>query len=345
MERRSARSSAKRKKYTVDAFEGIEGLQDARSDTEIEAPEDESSAEEFDIAAEPSSDVDDEMSGIEGRGWSDQDEGLGSDAGEAGLDDGISIADDDLKTPATTTQRRPTTTKQCAQGQRSTWLRGPQSQQTGPRTYTRGITEERLGRPSILHRRKLCFGSAPGDFEPAVAAQNRWAAQTVLPSRKEAVHGRGGMHASYYADDDLLEKAAEKDRKAWRKHGGFETLFARQTIESITHAQASAYIGADSSEAAFVMGTHDDQKLYKLPVGGSMSLRDASPHNKAKSQSDRPGFLLNVGAKVQCLEWAPLSGQPISHIHPTCIPQLSRRNLHTSPASRSGGSNARMMVA
>ncbi len=66
MERRSTKRSIPRKRYTNDAFEGVEELEDARSDRE-DIPEDrdaDDSADEFEAAVEQSQD-EDEMSGVE----------------------------------------------------------------------------------------------------------------------------------------------------------------------------------------------------------------------------------------------------------------------------------------
>lgn len=98
--RTTARRASAKKRYTVDAFEGIEELQDAVSDhSPVRHSRDSDSADEFVVeaevadAADDDDDEDDEMSGMDGE-VEVRSEGA-SDAGEQDLDDGISIAGDE----------------------------------------------------------------------------------------------------------------------------------------------------------------------------------------------------------------------------------------------------------
>ncbi|KAI3475180.1 hypothetical protein L1887_63495 [Cichorium endivia] len=92
--RTSARGASAKKRYTVDAFEGIEGLQDSGSDhSPVRRSRDSDSGDEFHIESEPADaaeeDEDDfSVADDEPEGHSD----LGSDAGEQDLDDAMSIA-------------------------------------------------------------------------------------------------------------------------------------------------------------------------------------------------------------------------------------------------------------
>jgi transcription factor C subunit 6 len=339
MDRRSAHRSTPRRKYTVDAFEGIEELQDVRSEHEVEIGlgEDDDSAEEFIAAVEPSSDLDN-FSGAEDA--VDEDEPVSdgvSDAGERLLDETMSIADEDLDiTPKATPNFNFRQVKF-----HSRTLKGETS---GPKTHTRGAGEQGLGGANLHHRRKLCFGDTPEDISPAIDARNYWASEPTLPSRSTNKQGPGGMHGSFYVDKEAVIQAADEESKAWAKHGGMNLLFKKQRLVDITEEQVHVYHPDSDSAAAFVMGPLNNQKLFKLHSGGSMSLTDAwdaqqtngSDQTNAQRSNYKSGFMLNLGSRVHCLDWVPHQDGPNQYLAASVLPKRdsSRRSSEapTAPA-------------
>lgn len=304
MERRSTHRTTPRRKYTVDPFEGLEELEDATSASEVgdESQSSDEDAEDFQAGAEESSE-DEEMSGEDaGVGADEIVSDAASDAGERLVDENEPLAEDDEpETPITKTKRVRAPRVKAAETDAS------------DRTYTRGIQEGRMGTTNTLLRKELCFGTASDDIQPAVSARQRWADEPSLPSRAQR-GGRGGMHESYFAHAESLKRRAEDEGREWRRYGGVQEGFKRQCLRKISADQAKEYMpDAETSEISFLMGQHQSQKMYSLPVGGSVNLMEAwmddpsmiSESAKARPGSYKNGFMLNLGGRVQCLEWVP----------------------------------------
>ena len=302
MNRRSTTRSVPRKRYTADAFEGIAELQDD-SDSGLERIDldPEASAEDFDLTAEhpnPASE-DDEMSGPEGAPGSPSSSPAASDAGERLLDDTISIADSDLDTPAKagsgSTSKPPRVAFNTFRPTRRSFKPAPS---IGPQTYTRGLNDALSTATNNDQKRRLLFGSAVEDARAAYAAKGRWAGMPCLP-------GRVG---------DGAGRRAEEEKRAWDARGGMDACFARQIFSTIGEDEARDYLPeGEGSECSFLMGPYSNQHLYKLAVGKSMRLMDAwgddGPRKQGRPKIIRSnyknGFMINLGARVHCLEWAP----------------------------------------
>jgi transcription factor C subunit 6 len=327
MERRSKTRTGARKRYTVDAFEGIEELQDVRSDLDEDPnqAEDLDSADDFDNAAEPSSEIDD-MSEANALGEGDDPPSDdASDAGERLLDDSMSIVEDELEDgpkgiPKTFRRRTGRSRKQT-------------TDTNGMKTYTCAAHEQRLPGSNIHQRRKAIYGPSQEDIKPAIEARERWTLDPTLPSRRTNSKGHGGMHQSFYVDDEAIAKAAESEQATWTKYGGLNAFIEKQQLTILTHEEAKAYLPKnEESDVSCLMGPYKNQKLFKLRSGEVMPLNrawnDETTNGIDATIPERPvnkaGFLINLGAMVHCLEWAPHQSGEHQYLVTSVLPNRSK---------------------
>ncbi|KAK3696171.1 hypothetical protein LTR37_018073 [Vermiconidia calcicola] len=325
METRSTRRTARRK-YTVDAFEGVDELRDAMSDDEAASSqvEDDGSEAAPEPDAEHVTDEDHEMSGVEAVQADEDVSDRASDAGEQLLDDTVSIAGDpdDVSTNSPKTKRN--------KRKREQYGAAREAELSGAKAYTRGLVEHEVSAASKETRRLLRFGPSEEDFEPVGAARNKWAYEATLPSRIEDGSGFGGMHHSFFLDDDAWAKAAEKESKWWVKEGGKMAFLENQILETMDLESADEYLPERGArEVSFLMGPYKSQRLHHLPVGAVTPLEDAwssdveadGDMNAAKPCNYKSGFVLDLGARVQCLDWCPNQSGDSQYLAVSVLPQ------------------------
>ncbi|KAF7192042.1 Transcription factor tau subunit sfc6 [Pseudocercospora fuligena] len=292
---RSSNRGTPRKRYTIDAFEGIEELASESGSSDEEIPDAlDQDADDFEAGAEPSeSDDDDAMSGIERE--LDNVSDKASNAGERDLDDSMSIASDP-DTPA----KKP--------GRKAKRLAIPEDQ----RLFTRGTPDNIHNRLTKKERRKYFFGTGEHDTDILMKARARWGAEICFPSRKANKSGAGGFSYSIAYEKAIAESQANWE---WYKDDGGKKWFSqRQQISTMTEQDAQDYMPVDApSERSFVMGAVNQQKLHTLKPREYLPLhepfrKDPEPGQKWKEVRPaeyKSGFILNLGARVHCLDWAP----------------------------------------
>ncbi|KAM0720713.1 hypothetical protein Q7P37_004850 [Cladosporium fusiforme] len=307
--RTSARGAAAQKRYTVDAFEGIEELQDDISDhSPVRHSRDSDSADEFHVEAEPADAADededeDELSGMDGEVEA---EDPASDAGEQDLDDAMSIAgdedledDDDDEKPANRTgPRKPRVP-----------LAGPEGL-----LFARGLPESVTRKSGKHDKRLFLFGSSVTDFENIEKACYKWDGQDALPVRRKPQNPvASNFEYSYWQGSDARKREEDSSWKWYFEHGGKESFKKRQNFVKMSSEEGRDRLTAsEAPERSFVAGPPSASKLYKLPIGQSVSLKQiweqSSEAEGAKpsknSAVNKAGFVLHLGDRVNCVEWA-----------------------------------------
>lgn len=315
---RSSTRTTPRKKYTVDAFEGIQDLLRYSSESDGQEPQqgdreggdDESQNEEveheeaeddFEADAAESDSDDETMSGLDELGPVKEVNEAGSDAGEDDVDDSISIVEDaeiSKRTPKTRTKQR-----------RKRTSRSPENE----RARTRGVLTNVLNHVSKPDRMKWLFGATKEEQRSVLEARNRWTHKQGLPSRKSQIREdcEGFVYQRAYQTD--IENA-QSNWRWYHGNGGREAFQQRQTSRNLSLAEVGPYLPTDFELRSFVMGPVRQRKLYSMKIRQwvSMSAAFASePQARTNGMADNPswsdkkGFILNLGAKVQSLDWAP----------------------------------------
>lgn len=257
MQRRSTARSTPRKKYTVDAFEGVPELADiVGGDDEDDAVDDEPEDEVEDEDDEEPEDDDDLEEDAPVADESDQNEDL----------DAVHEASEDAPLD----------------------LNG-----SGSKAKVRRPRTER-NTPYID------------------AAKRLWARDLTLPSRVKDSEGLGGFHHSFATNQNIREQRTQDGWKWYSEAGGKEAFETQQKTQTLTAEEGARYFG-DAEALDFVMGPLDGQKLLHLEPRQSLTLdsiwrdailNDMEPRGGSQPQK-RSGFMVNLGAHVQNLEWIP----------------------------------------
>jgi transcription factor C subunit 6 len=320
MSRRSTgRRTTVKKRYTLDPFEGIEELEDAVSDhLPVRRSRDSDSEDEFFIepeaeeAAEDDEDDDDAVSGADDEIEAESE--TASNAGEQDLDDAMSIAgedeDEDEESEEDDDGQRP------AGGR--TIPRKTRVPLTGPEglLFNRGLPDSVTRKSGKHDKRLFLFGSSIKEFAAIEKACMKWEGQDTLPVRRKPQEAAGSAFEHSYWQGKSARKREEETSWNWYFDlGGKESLAKRQATGMLSNEEGQARtLSGHVPERSFLTGPLNTPKLSKLSVGASVSLRDlwhqqqskddkATPKNN--TSAGRAGFVINIGTKVRCAEWAP----------------------------------------
>ena len=289
--RRSGRQRVPNKKYQDDAIEILNSI--LSSDSEEEAIIQQK-------AADPAEDEDfPEDAAIEVS--SDSDSGASSNVSEGSAiatpmedyEDAHSYASSeaDVSTWVSGNRHRPKS--------RNQW--GAQT----PGTRSRGIADklftQKTERPIAM--------SGPGKENIAHISRsvNQWGDDLTLPRRVSMRH----------CFSHTLDKRQMEETRGWDwyyDHGGKELFTKRQRMSAVSEDERVKYTMKSSRVSHDVLlGPYGRQKLFTIPALQSLSVEDS--WNVAKDEpptsmlqepqkGQRSGWLLNVGSRVRCLDWA-----------------------------------------
>jgi transcription factor C subunit 6 len=174
--------------------------------------------------------------------------------------------------------------------------------------YNRGYPSGLTQTPAKGIRRLYFFGPTEKTLEISLLARRKYPDGPCLPSRKADAQGLGGF---IVCDDWKREVKAARQNWAWYDEGGGAEMFNQgQVTRELCEAETQKYLQANSSfsERKFVAGPIDAMAVYTLQIGETMPL--TVPFEEGQEQPNIPkdykrGFILNLGERVQCVEWAP----------------------------------------
>ncbi|KAF2748056.1 hypothetical protein M011DRAFT_476687 [Sporormia fimetaria CBS 119925] len=195
-------------------------------------------------------------------------------------------------TPRTTTPRPKSTAKPRATPRRPVIA-------ASDRMRNRGVDHEGRGtRGGGLDQRVMdLFGPSEEDLQGVKKTREYWFLQETLPLR-------GLLHRSFYIDEESREKEAQGAKEWWRSEG--KGLFERgQRCRGLGVKEGMRYLRTEEKGGLNVlMGPLKKQVMYELRKGGFVSTAAAF-----EDKTDRRGWLLNLGARVQDAQWALNQGQ------------------------------------
>lgn len=293
---RPSRRRQPSKRYTVDAFEGLD-LDDSgpERETPLAVDDDEDDDGDFEVGKEATPDAEDDMDldDAEQEVWDRSSVAWdrSSVAGEPDLADEETL---DVKVRKVRGRKavpgKPLNTKRMAKD-------------------TRGLLD-RVTRNAKGARRLYLFGPDPGDQEPALKARFKWGEEATLPSRKATLGGFGGFNPGFYRTEAMRKKEAVEDWMWYDEEGGKEKFQSLQQCNTISEVEARNFMPTPAVDRrSFVMGPFKGQQLFSLEPGRSMKLQDAWQPDEANpeeaSMPQKNGFMLNLGDRVHCAEWAP----------------------------------------
>lgn len=336
--RRSGRRAAAKRSYTEDPFEAA-GLdvdssgpgtpsktaraqvedEDDISDDEFVLQEDDGQRTELPSDQGGSYETEEPESLEEGRSISEESTG---ELGDVGSEMDLSLIDASPSQPGETAVPEASATL---------GRRGP---------HNRGLWNPTDHLSKGLHQR-LIFGSHPSDKLSYLYNRDRWsrAIDVTFPSRRslgvEYTMSSYGVGRTFGVDEESVINESTKGWDWYYEESVGGQFRKRQKLERIGADEGiRTYIPkARGRKHTVLLGPVQKQKVYELEQGASLNFGDAWGHiepRKKKSQEKggqekdepmaqenasteegsssqkvREGWILNIGQKVNCLDWAP----------------------------------------
>ena len=310
--RKSGRQRAPNKKYTVDAFEGLDVI-DSNSEHDLEllqasearaAKDDRDGHDDFaeddQVIPEPVPEEDDEVSAVE--------ESDGSD---------VATPFEDIE-----------------EGMTESLGGGKSSQKKQQRVQLEDVRSR--GMPDFLIRASRfdddlflehIIGSDENEKAYFRQNRNKWINNISLPTRHPNDQGQGGMAYPFNYPADLRNTEATVGWDWYFSEGGKTAFQKKQALQPLTSTAGAEYITrpADTNKS-LLLGPYGKQQLFTLSFMQSLSLKQswklARTNNSTQPNAGDPrtpikrqdGWILNVGTGVQCLEWAPTHHGAIQYL-------------------------------
>lgn len=306
--RRSARGRVPNKKYSTEAIEILNDILNSGSDAEVEPPPEPDTSEDEDFRSDA---VVEESEAAE-------DIASESDAGSDGsgiptpveeFEDALSYADPndlhDLGAGPEPLENMFTHTG-LGGSKRINRKRNPDSH-----LHFRGVPGTEKDNSKASHIKSL-IGTDLAELQNFSLTRDRWTQDSTLPTRKSDTQDKGGMGFPFG-----LEKRNEEATAEWNWYhdrGGKEAMRRTQRTQGLDTLQIPEYLPRSHPDHSFLMGPYGSQKLCSLKDGEVASLEklwcQTAPQGEEDSVQRNPrrrkkGWMLNIGSKIQCLEWAP----------------------------------------
>lgn len=317
--RKSRRQRVPNKKYTVDAFEGLDiPRSDSEHDLELlqesearAAKDDRDGHDDFVEGDHEAMPKEDEIPAVDG---SD-----GSDVANPVEDmEGFTVAE-----PLSSGKPR----------------KNKQLLIQGEDTHSRGITDFHIRASRFDDDLFIEHIIGSDETEQAYFRQNRnkWIHNISLPTRHPNDQGQGGMAYPFNhpADQRNIEATVGWD---WYFSEGGKIAFQKQVLEPLTSTAGAKYITRPAENIKrLLLGPYGKQQLFTLPLMQSLSLKQSwkSVNSSTNLNGDdlrQDGWILNVGTSVQCLEWAPNHPGAIQYLAISTLLPKASGNDQSAPA-------------
>jgi transcription factor C subunit 6 len=280
--RRSGRTRVTPKKYTVDAFDNLEGLLSDSSISNNGLWLESDSDEEFDQRAlakaegvDQVEELDDEPSDL-----TNSDE-PGDDEPEVDDDESVIEVGSSRVVRYTRTRKPQPISKNSKDGIHTTGI---------------GAFNNRLSKEDRVIAR---FGTGEEDIIAYVKFRDLWQNGYCMPTRKEIAR------STFYPAEKRYREATEGFRWYYDL-GGRELFNKQQEVEPTLEANIKGLFPDPKAKSSFIMGPIDDPNLFQLAPFESITLQEAfGKSNPTQSSGARSGWILNIHSTIQCLQWVP----------------------------------------
>ncbi len=175
--------------------------------------------------------------------------------------------------------------------------------------HSRGMPENLMRADHERSRVRLFSGPGIEDMIHIIKSRDQWAADPTLPCRNSMCY-----QVSHTDEKRQMEATVGWD---WYYNKGGRTFFAeKQKLRTLSLEEGVIYLhGPTHSSLSFLMGPYGKQKVFTLDSSQSLGLEEAW-HTRSESSKENPerlrdrqqrrlGWMLNVGTRVRCLDWAP----------------------------------------
>lgn len=178
-------------------------------------------------------------------------------------------------------------------------------------TRSRGLPDNPSKPNGGPNRLQLLAGPATEDIMHILKSRDQWAADPTLPSR----------HKMRHPLSHTKERRQMEATVGWNWYydqGGRERLAEKQKYRGLSSSEGSLYVPKPTQKGQeLLMGPYGKQKLFTLSTSQSVRIDEAwstasiatNDDNVGRQANFRPprrhGWMLNVGARVRCVDWAP----------------------------------------
>ena len=324
--RRSGRQRVPNRKYTTDAFEGLE-IFNSESDEELEVLEQLQDAEDDEDFPEDqvADEQEDEDSLVE-----EASDGSAILTPAEEYEDAHSYASTDGDEPLS-----PGSAKRKARNHGT---------YRDPNVHSRGLPDNPFRQDGQRSRLKLFAGEGEEDILHLIRSREQWATDPTLPHRST-------LCQSFSNTEKNSRMEATVGWDWYYDLGGREYFAKQQNFDSLTEEEATDYIPkSNRRNHTFLMGAYGKQRPFTLSCSQSIGLEAAwsaaSVGQEAEQESrqrTRDGWMLNIGARVRCLEWAPNHDGKTQYLAIAIAPlngSISKEPFKESPSYTSSSSSS-----
>jgi len=301
--RRSRRSQVPNKKYTNDLSDEINDILGSDSEVDANASSDEANDEEFDeqdaiAAAQDEIDIEEDQSDVEV---------ARSSAGEDAVDIDADYEQDLVEFEKPSARREKKSKREILTVEELSNLPAFDPRATKPSRYdalhhTRGIIE--LGHRDTRQKQIITsFGYGTEDLAAYIRTRGKWYDQIALPTAvPNPKSGLGGLTYSFFYPETKRDKERNSGWQWYYVKGGYEAFKRNQNTAPLPLKQSYNFRPAPTSRCNLIYGSIVQPKYLRLSPGQAINLASAF---ESKAEGRKNGFLLNIGWRVQCLEWIP----------------------------------------
>ena len=204
-----------------------------------------------------------------------------------------------------------------------------------PDVRSRGLTDNQLRIPE--DRMGVLAGPGEEDYRVLSQTHKHWSGNPVLPRRE-------GMRVPFGHTEEARNMEGGVGWDWYYDQGGREFLRKRQGGRSLSAEEGERFVAMGKLEGKeLLMGAYGRQKLFNLPHLQSLEVDTA--HTSAEDEPDanqqsirkrrRHGWMLNVGTRVRCLDWAPNHDEDTQYLALASVHtpnEISKESPKTSPA-------------
>ena len=170
--------------------------------------------------------------------------------------------------------------------------------------------------PKKFKKKAVSFlaGSNDDDTTQVLSSRCKWAEDITLPHRMPNENGNCGMsHPFGYTQDKRLAESTS-DWKWYTDGGGAELMISAQDITFLDSDTASEYYCWSQKNHKVLLGPAMNQKIYDLELLQPISLRQVwatavrpteGDQSEASAPQERNGWLINSGGRIYGMDWAP----------------------------------------
>ena len=182
-----------------------------------------------------------------------------------------------------------------------------------------GSATEKIHGKSQGERLRDIVGSEPENLQVYLKNYKKWYSEDLLPTRLPNERGSGGFGYPFRAEGESRERDSARAWNWYYEAGGQHTTRRRQGIRYLTKEEASEYYPKRHQEHLILMGPYGRQQEVKLALNAAVHLRRTWPqvsnvHADGPRQTLKDGWLLNLGSRIRCLAWAPNHSSSVQYL-------------------------------